>query len=175
MLRKFFSIAFVFLILACTVGSANAQADNSSRDESPSKEELPKGIKESLAKQRIERDKKDFEELLERGDEAVSITGELEKSYSQNNRFSDDDTKKLVRLEKVVKKIRSEIGGDDDDADDPTAKPLTTADALNTLKNGAVSLVEELKSTSRYSISVAAVQSSNMLLKLVRGLRLRQN
>lgn len=136
------------------------------------KEELPKGIQENLAKQRIEREKEDYVQLLQRGEEAVKLSSEVEKSFSQNNQLSAADRKKLDRLEKVVKKIRSEIGANDDDsAIETESKPLTILNALDALQNNTAKLVEELKKSTRYSISVIAIESSNLLLKVVRFLR----
>ncbi len=162
----------VFLVLGAVL-FVNAQgADASSRSGNAPKEELPKGIKESLAKQRIEREKKDFEEMLERGEEALKLTEQLENSFSKNNQFSVEDQKKLERLEKVVKKIRGELGGDDDD--EIADQPSSVAVALASLKTGTAKLVEEIKKTSRYSVSVAAVESSNALLNVLRFLRIRK-
>jgi len=176
MSRIFFQLFFLILLLAAMVGAVNAQSDATTRGGIPQKEDLPTGIQESLAKQRIEREKKDFAELLKRGDEAVKLSDELEKSFAQNNQLSSADLKKLDRLEKVVKKIRSELGGDDDDKNvELDAKPLSVLSALKTLQNNTVKLVDELKKTTRYSISVVAVESSNLLLKVVRFLRLGKN
>lgn len=176
MFRKTFHLIFsVFLILGATV-FANAQgAEASSRSGVPQKEELPSGIKESLAKQRIEREKKDYKEMLDRSEEALKLSEQLEKSYAQHNQFSSEDVKKLERLEKVVKKIRSEMGGGDDGAEEDIEKPSSIANALSSMKEGASKLVEELKKTSRYSVSVIAVQSSNALINVVQFLRFRKN
>lgn len=172
MFRIFSRLFFIFLFAAATVGLVIAQSDAATRNEAPQKEDLPIGIQESLAKQRIERAKKDFAELLARGEETVKLSNELEKSFTQNNQLSSTDLKKLDHLEKVVKKIRDELGGDDDDKSiEPDDKPLSVVNALKSLQNNAVKLVDELKKTTRYSVSVVAVESSNLLLKVVRFLR----
>lgn len=171
MLNYFFRFFLVVFFAAAANFAVNAQSDASGRNQNE-KEEMPKGIQESLAKQRIERDKKDFAELLSRSEEALKISGELEKSYVQNNSFSSEDQKKLDRLEKVVKKIRNEIGGDDDDEEETPSSMLL---ALKNLQSNTLQLVEELKKTSRYSISVVAVESTNALLGLVKFLRFRKN
>lgn len=174
MFRNFKILVFTFYIVFAAAAFANAQgADASSRSGAPSKEDLPKGIQESLAKQRITRERKDFDEMIENSEEALKISVELEKSFVKNSGFSVEDQKKLERLEKVVKKIRSEMGGDSDD--EAEEKPSSVADALQTLKTGTNNLVSEIKKTSRYSVSVVAVQSSNALLKVVRFLRFRRN
>jgi hypothetical protein len=48
---------------------------------------------------------------------------------------------------------------------------LTVADAVNTLKETTATLFDELKRTSRFSISAAAIQSSNAAIKITRFLR----
>lgn len=175
MFRNYKNIFFtIFLVLTAAVFAQAQGSDASSRNGVPPKEEVPKGIQESLAKQRIEREKKDFDEMLERGEEALKLTDQLEKSFAEKNQFTADDQKKLERLEKVVKKIRSEMGGDDDD-DEVEDKPSSIANALEILKDGTTKLVDELKKTSRYTISVVAVESSNALLKVVQFLRFRKN
>lgn len=175
MLFSFFRLLTIAFFITIAVSAADAQVDASGRSSgSGQKEEVPKGIKESLAKQRIDREKKDFAELLERGEEALKLTDELEKSFVKNNNaFSNEDQRKLDRLEKVVKKIRNELGGDSDD--EVEEKPLSLLNALKSLQNNTVKLVDELKKTTRYSISVVAVESSNALLSLVKFLRFRKN
>lgn len=169
------SIYTLFLIVIAAV-CVMAQSDVTTRSGDPQKEDLPKGIKETLAKHRIDREKKDFAELLARGKEAVKLSEELEKSFSENNQLSTEDQKKLDRLEKVVKKIRNEIGADEDDEDaQKENKPLSILNALKTLKDNTVRLVDELGKTTRYSVSVIAIESSNALLKVVRFLRFRKN
>lgn len=134
-----------------------------------------------IAKQRAERDKKDHEAMLERGDEALMLTKQLEVSFTQNNGFSEADRDRLESLEKVVTKIRKELGGDDD-ADEGSAyvkaedepKPSTMEEAFKYLRTSTVKLVDELKKTTRFSISAVAIQSSNTVIKLARFLRLKK-
>jgi flagellar motor protein MotB len=171
---NFFRLFLAIFFISAATFAAQAQVDSSNQTpNSNQKEEVPKGIQETLAKQRIEREKKDFADLLQRGEEALKITNELEESFEKNNNFSSEDQKKLDRLEKVVKKIRTELGSDD--ADEVEEKPLSVLNALKNLQSNTVKLVDELKKTTRYSISVVAVESSNALLNLVRFLRFRKN
>lgn len=173
-----FFILFRFVLLTCFVAVAclcvNAQTDASGSNGSSKTEDFPKTIKENLAKQRIEQEKKDHEELLKRGEEALQLCNDLEKSFTDNNKLSTDDQKKLDRLEKVVKKIRRELGGDGDTdtekgAEDKDVNSLQSA--FKVLQDNTVMLVDELKKSTRYTISVVAIQSSNLLLKVVKFLR----
>ena len=162
---------FSFSALLCA-----AQAESNSRG--VQKEELPKNIKESLEKSRIEQEKKDHEELLQKAEEAMKLSAELQEAYEKNKSLTPEDKKKLERLEKLLKKIRKDIGGDDDDnskenAENPneSEKPSTVVTALNKLRSTSVNLFDELKKTSRFSISVVAIQSSNAILKVIKFLR----
>ena len=80
-------------------------------------------------------------------------------------------------------KIRKELGAEGDDqpvVKDPAApaegepKPSNMEEAFNYLKSSTVKLVDELKKTTRFSVSVVAIQSSNTVLKLVRFLRFKK-
>jgi hypothetical protein len=175
---KFSTICFSFFFAMFLAATAFSQIDASSPNGRPQpKEELPKNIMETLAKQRIEREKKDYEELVKRSEEAVKLSEELEKSFSNSNQLSTEDLKKLEKLEKLVKKIRGELGGDDDGEQglntdkDKNEQPSTMVNAFKVLKSNTVQLFDEIKKSTRYSVSVIAIQTSNMLLKLVKFIR----
>ena len=171
-------ILLVFIFIAAV--NINAQSDASTPNgRAPQKEELPKNIKENLVKHRIEQEKKDYNEMLERGEEALKLSEELEKSVAANNKISSQDQVKLARLEKIVKKIRKELGGDDDDAQteekietaEIEEKPGAVSSAVKKLQSTATKLVNELKKTTRFTVSVVAIQSSNSLLKILKFIR----
>ena len=167
--------------------SVRAQSDDfpdaSTRSGRPRREDPPaQGLREMLAKQRAERDKKDHQELLDRGDEALKLAQQLEASFEQHGGFSQEDRARLESLERTVVKIRKELGAENDD--EPVKDPATSAEeepkpsnmeeAFNYLKSSTLKLVDELKKTTRFSVSVVAIQSSNTVLKLVRFLRFKK-
>jgi hypothetical protein len=185
MVSRFLKLIILAGLLFGTAIFAYSQSelpDATSRSSRGHREDTPQGLKEMLAKQKAERDKRDHEELLERGDEALRLAKQLETSFAENKGLSRDDKARLESLEKVVAKIRKELGGDDDgEADDSASseatdepKPSTMEDAFKYLESTTVKLVDELKKTTRFSISAVAIQSSNTVLKLVRFLRLRK-
>lgn len=138
------------------------------------REAPPKGVREMMDKLRIEKEKKDYEEMLERGENALKLSSELETSLSKNSQLTDSDRTKLASLEKLVKKIREDLGGDDDDeaeAAEKEEKPSTIVQGFRSLKEATVRLVDELKKTTRFSISAAAIQTSNTVLRMTRFLR----
>jgi molecular chaperone DnaK (HSP70) len=131
--RLILIFVLVFIVAAGVKGQSNAR--DASGKTSADKEDLPKNIKESLAKSRIEKEKKEFDELLGRGAEALKLSEELEKSFKQNSKLSAEDQKKLDRLEKLVKKIRNELGGDGGEENDVEDNPSTIKNALETLQS----------------------------------------
>ncbi len=179
MFSKLSKLIFSMLLLATFSICVHAQVcsqnnEPQSMGRTPQKEEVPQGIKENLAKMCIEQQKKEYAEMLKRGDEALKLSEELEKSFAANNALSGEDRKKLDRLEKLVKKIRSDLGGDDDGKEIETSEdnsPLSTGNAFKVLQENTVILVDELKKSTRYTVSAVAIQSSNMLLKAVKFLR----
>ncbi len=176
MIYSFFRTFFISIVCgAALVAGASAQIENLAE-----KEELPKSIKESLVKSRIDREKKDFQELLERGDEAAKLSGELDKSFAENKRLTADDFKKIERLEKLSKKIREELGASDSTGEISATnsegeKISSMPDAVDKLKNLSQKLSDELRKTTRYTISAAAIQASNAVLKIVRFIRQGKN
>ena len=156
--------------------------DASTRSGRRGREDPPQGLREMLAKQRAERNKKDHQELLDRGDEALKLTKQLEASFEQHGAFSQEDRVRLESLERTVVKIRKELGAENDDepvknlvtSTEEEPKPSNMEEAFNYLKSSTVKLVDELKKTTRFSVSVVAIQSSNTVLKLVRFLRFKK-
>ena len=184
--RCFIVIGFIILV-AGTAQLAPGQLpdsfpDASVRSRRQRPDEEPKRLREMLAKQQAERDKKEHQEMLERGEEVLLLSKQLEASYVQNGGLSPQDMVKLNSLERGVEKIRKGLGGDDDEDDTSAAentpadeeKPSNVAEAIQYLKTTTVKLVDELKKTTRFSISAIAIQTSNNVLKLVRFLRIRK-
>ncbi len=172
MFFNFFRLIFAVFLVSAAVVCVNAQftdAGNSGRD-GESKDDFPKTVKETLAKGRIDREKKDYEELVQRGEEAAKIGDEISQSFAKQNKLSSEDQKKLDRLEKLAKKIRSELGGDGEDDSDEN-RPSSTSAAIKMLQETTTNLVGMIKENTRYSVSVAAIETSNALLKVVRLLR----
>ena len=169
-------ILFLFFIVAAFVVCGLAQNAEDSRPGNNVEKDAPKSIQETLEKMRIEKDKKDHDEMIEHGDEVAKISDQLERSVEQNGKLSNDDMARLARVEKLAKKIREELGGKDDDGeedDDGVGTPSLT-DAAKILKTSTSSLYEELKKTSRFTVSAAAIQSTNTVLRLARLLKINK-
>ena len=172
----------VYIICACIAASAFAAAASAQVGADnrglgfgrPEDRPLPKNVLESRERMRIEKDKKDFQEMMERGEEVASLTARVERSFAARGQLSDVDRANIEALEKAVKKIREDLGGDDDDesvADTHGGTLPSVADALASLKASTADLMQELKKTSRFTISAAAIQSTNAVLNITRFLR----
>lgn len=130
-----------------------------------------------LAKQRTAREKKEYEELLERASEAVKLSNDLARSLEKNKIFTDSERKQLAEYEKLIGKIRDDLGGDDDGkttliADKEGKTPKDVREGVLYLKRSTSSLLEQIQRSTRFSISVAAIETSNTLIRLSRFLRL---
>jgi hypothetical protein len=176
MFRQYSVVILILLAVALFASSASAQTDNLPSLFPRTPEETQK-INEMLVKQQAERDKKEHEELLKRGAEALELSNQLEKSFETNKSLTRDDVRKLESLEKLVTKIRNGLGGDDDKEDvqkEGSPGTLSLNDAFRYLQSTTVQLVDELKKTTRFSISAVAIQTSNTVIRLARLLRLRK-
>lgn len=172
---RIFQISLLFSILFLTAVLTSAQFTAETKSGRPLESPTPQSVQENLAKHRIQQEKKEHDKLLERGEEALELSEQLENSYNKNKNFSKEDYEKLAALEKLLKKIRDELGGDDDDNDEGEEKPSNLKDAVKSLRENTVNLFDYLKKTSRYSISATAIQTSNTVLRIVKFMRFWKN
>lgn len=172
-----FVLIFVFLFGAVSVfaqtsddwGIPDARGRRNNDDEEV--------LKEMLAKQRSAKDKKDHEEMVGRAEKALELSEALGKSIEKSAHLAPADQKKLIELEKLALKIRNDLGGSDDDESFETASNKTDSLSLKEnfliLRDSTVKMADEIKKTTRYSISVVAIESSNAVIRIARFLRLR--
>lgn len=175
MFYRFVQMIFPFAVLIAMSTFAIGQ-DDSIFPKPIRKDDHPKSFKETIEKMRIDREKKDYQEMLDRGEEVLKITEELEKAVDQNGRLTHREIAKIASVEKLVKRIRGELGGNDEDDDkasreDTQKNRLSPTEAVKTLRSATAALIDELKKTTRFSISAAAIQSSNAVLRVAKFLR----
>ena len=140
----------------------------------PFRRPLSPHIKQRMIELCIEDNKKDFEKMMRRTEKLARLTKEIETSFEENKRLSRSDKKKLKEAEKLLDKIRDELRADDDDDDaERRRRPRDVVEAVEMLSENTAKLVDELKKTTRHTISAVAIQSSGTVLKLVKWLRFR--
>jgi hypothetical protein len=178
------SVAKLILILAAAVLGASGSYSQTAADNTPmgrpgsEKESYPHSIRDSLEKMRIEREKKEFDKMIERGQQVTRIAAELEAALLHNGYLTEKEKAKLASVEKLAKQIRSDLGGGDDEEEESEkgsgGSALNISEAVRTLKASTEDLFRELKKTSRFTISAAAIYSSNAVLRLARFMRFAQ-
>lgn len=167
-------VLFSLLVLAAGALAQNAEDSTSSFGRPAQKDNEPKGLRENLIKMQIEREKKDFQEMLDRGEEAAKLADQIETSVERGGSLTNEDRQKIDNVEKLVKKIRGELGGSDDDGDAPDKddpSPNDVVSGVKYLRDSATKLLDELKKSSRFTISAAAIRGSNAVLRAARFLR----
>ena len=70
---------------------------------------------EMRIKREIKSAEKDHQQNLDRAKEASDLGQALVASFKKNNSLDREDIKKLEKLEKLAKRIRSEAGGSEDE------------------------------------------------------------
>jgi len=157
------TLLFGVVMLFGGVIAVHAQEDDDPMFPNRKKDEPPRGIQESLSKMRIDKEKKDFNEMLKRGDDAAKLASGLNESSVAGQHDQ------LANIAKLVKKIRDELGAEGPD-DDPDALPTNEVDAIKLLKERTSDLTEELKKCTRFTVSAAAIDRTNEILRLVKYL-----
>lgn len=125
---------------------------------------------EMMARQGIKAAEKDYQENVERAREAAQLSTEIRDAFLHNKAFSHTEQKKLERLEKITRKIRSEAGGSDGDV---TIENLPTQiePALACLAEISDKLRKGVEKTPRQVISAIVIERANEALEIIRVIR----
>lgn len=166
---KLKNLALGIVLAGVFAGAASSQTPSGRRGEDP----LSKSIREKLTEMRIDEEKEEYRELTERCEEAARLSEEIHESFTVNKKMTPKDREKLSQVEDLSKRIRKDLrAGKDKSKQKP---PGSTAAAVKYLLESTAVLFEEIKNNSRHSVSVAAIQTSNKILKLVRFLKIRKD
>lgn len=177
MARKAFllSLAFAAIFLAAETSFAQDRPieETPLRPRSSRPEDPPQGVRDMLIRMQIEKAKKDFDEMLDRGDRAAKLSRQIESAIAKNSRVSPADREKLQALEKLTREVLNDLGGDEDDLLEESSAVIANNDPVATAKelNAAVTLmVAELKQMTRFTVSASAIESSGAVLRIARVL-----
>ena len=108
--------------------------------------------------------------MVERAGEMAHIGDEILDSFEHSKSLSRDDLKKLDRMEKLARKIRSNAGASDDEGD-LQESPGHIEDAVKRLAEISDTLKKNVQKTSRLVISAAVIKNSNELIGLIRRIK----
>ncbi|HEX8070946.1 MAG TPA: hypothetical protein VF546_13405 [Pyrinomonadaceae bacterium] len=125
---------------------------------------------EMLRTLEIKRAENSHKQNVERAKEGALLGVELRDSYARQKALGADDLKKLGRLEKLARQLRSGTGGEDDE--EPLKDPphdLTAA--LTRIADCAEELRKSVEKTPRQVVSAAVIAQANELFELVRVAR----
>ncbi|MCA1593716.1 MAG: hypothetical protein LC754_13915 [Acidobacteria bacterium] len=164
------------VLLVCFAGAAHAQTlpdassnnpPSSSRNEHPV---LNSPEEELKYKAVVKREQSAHRELLERADEVVKLGEEIRSAFEHNKTLTREEWKKLDRMEKLTRKIRSGAGGSDDDEllkDSPHKLDIAVARLCEL--SGLID--KSIKKTSRLTVSATVIERSNELIELIKRIR----
>ena len=118
----------------------------------------------------LKAEKKEYEDNLARAREAAELGTQISEEYGARQTVDAEEAKKLERLEKLARKIRSEAGGSglDEDYENP---PRTLDSAIKRVKELATALQKDVEKTPRHVVSAAVIDHANDLLGVIQNLR----
>ena len=119
---------------------------------------------EMKAKREIKIAEKDHEENLNRAREIGDIGKQLKDGFKDNDR---DCFKKIERLEKLTKKVRSEAGGEDEEIT-LTPHPADLPAAIKQIAEASETLSKDVQNTPRRVVSTSVITNANVLLELIK-------
>ena len=172
-------IIFGVALLVLSASAATAQITPSGRpplpprtDDPRERDQTPMGTfeEEIRAKRAIKLAEKDHEENIERAKEISQLAKTLQESLKDKTTIDRDSAKKLERLEKLTKKIRSEAGGEDEEVK-IVDRPADIAAAVIQVAESAEKLSKDVQETPRQVVSATVIGNANVLLELIKLLR----
>lgn len=157
-----------------TVQTAPRGTPPSQRPDNPSNDKddppLTSFEEEIRAKRAIKMAEKDHQENVNRAKEAADIAKDLQACLKDKTTIDRDAAKKIERLEKLTKKIRSEAGGEEEEVK-IVDRPTDITGAVKQIAESADSLSKTVQNTPRQVISAAVIGNANVLLELIKLLR----
>src|SRR4028118_2133536 len=132
-------------------------------------EEDPQTVshREMLKEMELKREEGDYKEHLARAKENAELAAELQETYARQKTLQATELKKLSRMEKRARQIRSRAGGEENKDDLKEAPPQIEA-ALERLVKLSTELQKKVESTPRQVVSTAVIRRANEVVELVR-------
>lgn len=109
---------------------------------------------------------KEHRQKLDRAKETSELAQQLATSFKGKSSLDRDDIKKLEKLEKLAKWLRSEAGGSDNEVN-LEKKPTNASEAICAIAEVSTALSNLVKETPRQVISASIIDKANVLLELI--------
>ncbi|HEX8131618.1 MAG TPA: hypothetical protein VF527_21155 [Pyrinomonadaceae bacterium] len=170
---------FALLLVACGNLAAQGQTaqkypdaihKNKPAGNAPDDPEQDLPYREMLKEMAIKREENDYREHLSRAKENAQLAVELQEAFARQKALQSTDLKKLSRMEKLSRQIRSNAGGEDN-KDELKEPPPQVAEALERLVKLSAELQKKVESTPRQVVSVAVIKRANEVVDLVKYIR----
>ena len=126
---------------------------------------------ELRAKHAIKMAEKDYQENVDRAKEIAQIGKELEDTLKSQSNIDRTYLKKIDRLEKLTRKVRGEAGGEDEEVE-IVNRPSDLPATLCQVAKNAESLSKNVQKTPRQVVSASVIGDANVLLELIKLLRM---
>jgi len=174
----FFGVAA--LALTATVSLAQTSSQGTAPRTVPQRPDNPSSDKddpplttfeeELKAKRAIKMAEKDHEENVKRANDLAQLAKDLQTALKDKSSIDRDSVKKIDRLEKLIKKIRGEAGGGDEEVQ-IVDRPTDITAAVNQIAERAGTLSKTVENTPRQVVSASTINDANVLLELIKLLR----
>ena len=183
-MRPFTYLSLVIPLTFCLscFGSIHAQKRPSSSPTPPPAEPLradkedsdsdgkhPLGTmeEEMRVKRELKYLEKEYKDNLDRARQVADLGAQLRDAYKQSRLLNREDAKKLDRLEKLARRIRSDAGGSEEDVS-IESPPQQLEPALSRLAEESDCLKITVEKTPRHVVSAMVIEKANVLLKLIK-------
>lgn len=129
-------------------------------------------LNEIKMKMVLKEERKKYDENVARAREVSELATQLRAIYDARNNFDTADAKRLERLEKLTKRIRSEAGGSDSDSElDPKDNPSALKEVMDRVADLAGDLKKLVENTPRQVVNAAVINQANKIIGLVQRVR----
>jgi hypothetical protein len=124
-------------------------------------------------KMAIARAENEHKKILEDVQKLGDLSNEIAKGYSERNKLSSDDIRKLGTIEKLAKRVLTHAGGDEV-SDKSGLDHMPLADAIDKLNSAAEIIRKDMKTETRFVVSAGVIAKCNEVINLVRVIRRTQ-
>ena len=176
MSKRLLFLALFLIVLAVPVAGQSlpptppeaVSADKSS----PNSKSIFDGMpgEEMRAKRTLRLAEKEHLENLERARDVAKLSSELKDAFATTRGLGPTEKKKLEKVEKLTRRVRSEAGGSDNEVT-LEEYPVDLESALSRLADISAEMRKEVEKTPRQVVSTSVIDRANQILEIVQYAR----